>query len=262
MRLLVCFLFLTGILAAQPPSAPQMPGEVNAKKARALIDQALQALGGQAYLSIVDIQQEGRTYSFYKGQARGVGTRFWRFWKWPDKDRIELTKDRDVIYIHNGEKGFETTFHGTRPEASKELRDYLRRREYSLEQMLRIWLSEPGVELFYDGVAVAENKPAEQVTISTRNGQVQILYLDKFTSLPIAKSYTVRDPETRERNEEMESYDNYHLVQGVNTPFTITRKINGEMAAQRFLTRVVYNTGVADSLFTAKVTYDPEAKKQ
>lgn len=264
MRLLACVLLLAATVAAQTASAakPENPQEANAKRARALLAKALEALGGQAYLSVVDVRQEGRSYGFSKGQARGVGTLFWRFWKWPDKDRIELTKQRDVIYVHNGERGFETTFQGTRPEVVKELQDYLRRREYSLERLFRVLLNEPGVALFYDGVAVAENKPAEAVTVSTANGQVQTIYLDKFTSLPIAKSFTIRDPETRERNQELESYDNYHLVQGVNTPFTITRKRNDEMASQRFITRVVYNSGLADSLFTVNVTYDPDAKKQ
>jgi hypothetical protein len=205
---------------------------------------------------------EGRTYSFYQGQAKGVGLRFWRFWKWPDKDRVELTKQRDVVYIHNGDKGYETTFRGTRPEVAKDLQDFIRRRDYSLPRMLRVWLSQPGVSLYYDGVAVAENKPAEQVTISTGNGQAQILYLDKSNFLPIAKSFIYRDPETRERNEELEGYDNYHLVQGVNTPYTVTRKRNGEMTSQVFVTKVVYNSGLQDSLFSPTVTYDPDAKKR
>src|SRR5688572_29876742 len=166
MRLIACLLLLTATVVAQgaPAAAPDNPQEANAKRARALLAQTLEALGGQAYLSVVDMRQEGRSYGFSKGQARGVGTLFWRFWKWPDKDRIELTKQRDVIYIHNGDRGFETTFHGTRPEAAKELQEYLRRREYSLDRVFRVWLNEPGVALFYDGVAVAENKPAEQVT--------------------------------------------------------------------------------------------------
>jgi hypothetical protein len=263
MRFIACLLLLLASVAAQTgvPAAAANPQEANAKRARALLEQAVQALGGPAYLSVVDMRTEGRNYGFYHGQGRGVGTLFWRFWKWPDKDRIELTKQRDVIYIHNGDKGFETTFRGTRPEAAKDLEEFLRRRDYSLERALRVLLNQPGTALFYDGVAVAENKPTEQVTLSTANGQVLIIYLDKFNSLPIAKSFTLRDPETRERNEELESYDNYHMVQGVNTPLTITRKRNGEMINQRFLTRVVYNSGLADSLFTPRVTYDPEAKK-
>jgi len=37
--------------------------------------------------------QEGRTYSFFQGRPNSAGNPFWRFWKFPDKDRLELTKD-------------------------------------------------------------------------------------------------------------------------------------------------------------------------
>jgi hypothetical protein len=260
MRFVTCLLlFLLGTAAAQT-SPVTNPEAANAQRARELLQKAVQALGAQAYLSIVDLRQEGRTYSFYHERPRGVGMLFWRFWKWPDKERVELTKQRDVIYIHNADNGYETTFRGTRPEEAKDLAEYLRRREYSLERVLRVWLNDPAAAFYYDGAAYAENKPAEQVTITTGNGLVQTLYLDKFNFLPIAKSFVYRDPETRERNEDLESYDNYHLVQGVNTPLTITRKRNGEMTTQRFITRVVFNSGLADSLFTPTVTYDPTKK--
>ena len=39
----------------------------NSRKAKALIEQGIQALGGQAYLNLHDMQQEGRTYSFHHG---------------------------------------------------------------------------------------------------------------------------------------------------------------------------------------------------
>ena len=264
MRILVCVVLLLASLSAQTnPSIPyDKAQEANAKHARELVNKSLEALGGQAYLSILDMSTEGRSYSFYQGEAKGVGIRFWRFWKWPDKDRVELTKQRDVVYTHNGDKGFETTFRGTRPEPNKDLQEFIRRREYSLARMLRVWLTQHGVSFYYDGAAVAENKPAEQVTISISSGQTQILYIDKFNFLPIAKSYVYRDPEYRDRTEELEGYDNYHLVQGVNTPYTVTRKKNGEMISQIFVTKVVYNSGVQDSLFNPNVTYDPEAKKR
>jgi hypothetical protein len=263
MRFIACLLLLIGSAAAQTGTAPApaSPEQANSQHARSLLEKALKALGGQAYLSVVDMNQEGRSYGFYHGQAKGVGTRFWRFWKWPDKERIELTKERDIIYIHNGDKGYEITFRGTRPEAARDLEEFLHRRQYSLDQVFRVWLTQPGVQFFYDRVAVAENKPAEQVTIMTPGGLAQTIFLDRNNSLPIAKSFTFRDPETRERTEELESYDNYHLVQGVNTPLTITRKQNGEMFGQRFITSTIYNSGLADSLFSATPTYDPEAKK-
>jgi hypothetical protein len=64
----VIFLVASGFAQANSPAAsPQsIPvDQENANKARALLEQAIQALGGQAYLNIQDFSQEGRTYSFY-----------------------------------------------------------------------------------------------------------------------------------------------------------------------------------------------------
>ena len=75
--------------ASSPKASQEDPG---AKKARELIRQAIEALGGQAYLKVQDMEEEGRAYSFHHGELSSVGTRFWRFWKWPDKERVEVTK--------------------------------------------------------------------------------------------------------------------------------------------------------------------------
>ena len=137
----------------------------------------------------------------------------------------------------------------------------MRQREFSLDHILRLWLSQPDVALFYEGQTVADNRQAERVTIMNSQKQAVMLYLDQQTHLPIKKTFTWRDPETRDRNEEAEVYGDYHLVQGINTPFQVVREHNREMTRQRFLTSVAYNSGISDSLFEAKVTYDPEAKK-
>ena len=259
MRVLYIIMVFAAMACAQdnaPPSSPTLPtDQQNAQKAKALIDQAIQALGGPAYTGIQDISQEGRTYSFHLGRPNGVGTVFWRFYKYPDKDRIELTKKRDVIYVENGDKGYEITFKGTRAEDPKDQVDYQRRRHYALDVVLREWLHQPGIALFYDGQAVAEQKPAQQVTIMNANNEAVILYLDDSTHLPVKKSFSWRDPTDKQRNVEDEVYDGYRSVQGVMTPFDVTRYFNGEMSNQRFLNSVKYNQGLNDSLFAVSITY-------
>jgi len=229
----------------------------NARKAKALLDQMIQALGGQAYLNIQDISQQGRAYSFYHGQANSVGTLFWRYYKYPDKERIELTKQRDVSYVYNGDKGFEITYKGSALQDQKVLADYLRRREHSLDWVIRKWLNEPGIALFYDGSSVAGEKPAEQVTILNAKNDSVTLFIDSANHLPLKKSYTWRDPTDKLRSNEEEVFDGYRMVQGVNTPFSVTRYLNGDMSNQRFLNTVTYNTGVNESLFITSATYDP-----
>src|SRR6266576_910500 len=133
MKQLFFVLLFASLTMGQAPTPPtqSVPAEQdNARKARNLLDQVIQALGGQAYLSIQDISQEGRTYSFFHGQPNSVGLLFWRFYKFPDKDRFELTKKRDVAYVFNGAPGSEITFKGPHPQDPKDLADYLRRRQY------------------------------------------------------------------------------------------------------------------------------------
>jgi hypothetical protein len=258
------FLLLAILAVAQasqptPQSPPQSVSvdQGNAAKARSLIDQMIQALGGQAYMSIQDISQEGRTYGFHHGQSEGVGVLFWRFYKYPDKDRLELTKKRDVIYIYRGNEGFEITYKGTRADDPKAVTDYLRRRRRALDWILRQWLNEPGIALFYEGATVAAQKDTQQVTIMNSRNEGVTLYIDSSTHLPVKKTFSWRDPTDKERNIEDEVYDNYRDVQGIMTPFSITRFYNGDMSNQRFLHSVVYNKGLSDSLFEASITYDP-----
>jgi hypothetical protein len=244
--------------SAPPPSAPSIPvDQENVRKAKTLLDQMLQALGGNAYLNIEDVSQEGRTYSFHLGISEGVGVVFWRFYKFPDKDRVELTKKRDVVYVYRGDKGFEITYKGTRSDEPKAVADYLRRREYSLDWVIRKWLPQPGIALFYEGHTVAAQKDTEQVTIMTSSNQSVTLYIDTSTHLPVKKTYSWRDLTDKQRNIEDEVFDNYRPVQGVMTPFSVTRFYNGDMSSQRFLSSVNYNKGLSDSLFAADVNYDP-----
>jgi hypothetical protein len=242
-----------GQTEAAPPSQSIPVDQENVRKAKAVLDQAIHALGGSAYLNIQDMSQEGRTYSFYHGRPNSLGIVFWRFYKFPDKERIELTKKRDVIYINNGDKGYEITYKGTRAEDPKDLTDYLRRRHFALDQVLRKWLSEPGVALFYEGQTATEGKSVEQVTVMNVHNEGVTIYLDATDHLPIKKTFTWRDLTDKERNVEDEVYDNYREVQGIMTPFTVTRYYNGDMSNQRFTTAVSYNQGLSNSQFEAEV---------
>ena len=262
MKALLSIILLAFAAFAQANPAADSPQPIpvdqeNARKAKALLDQAIQALGGQAYLDIQDISQEGRTYSFHHGEPSSYGVLFWRFYKYPHKDRIEFTKKRDVVYVNNGDKGYEITYKGTRAAEPQDLADSNRRRHFALDWILRHWLNEPGVALFYEGPAVAADKPAEQVTILNAKNQGVTIDIDSNTHLPLKKSFSWRDPTDKERNVEEEVYDNYRPIQGIMTPFSVTRFYNGDMSNERFLTAVSYNQGLSDSKFEAQITYRP-----
>jgi hypothetical protein len=267
MRYALTVILLTALAVAQgapaaPPDNNSSPpalttDQENASRAKAILDQGIQALGGAAYLNWQDVAQEGRSYSFHHGEPNSLGTLFWRFKKFPDKERIELTKKRDVIEIFNGDKGYELTYKGVRNMDQKdELDPYLRRRHFSLDVVLRQWLNQPGVALFYEGQNVAAQKETDQVTVMNEKNEAVTLNFDSITHLPVRKSFSWRDPTDKQRNVEEEIFDNYRRVGDVMMPFDVTRLFNGEMSAQSFLTSASYNQGVSDALF------DPQAARE
>ena len=261
----VCALSLAGTAQDSPPTAQSagksgeaLPADQeNARKARTLLDQAIQALGGETYLAVTSFQTSGRAYSFHHGRPTSNGVLFWRFTQFPDKERIEITKERDIAQIYSGDKGFEVTYKGPHPMDEKDLIDYLRRRRFSLETLLRTWIKDPGVALIYEGSAIAAEHPAQQVTLINAKNEAVTLYLDTDNHLPVKKTFVWRDPVDRQRNLEEEIYDNYRPVQGIKTPYDVTRYFNGDMAGQRFLNSAKYNEILDPAMFNPNSGYNP-----
>lgn len=249
--------------AASPSQSPAQSSaaipvdQANARKAKTLLQQAIAALGGPAYLGIKDTQQSGRGYSFHHGRSTSNGVLFWRFTEFPDKERVEITKERDIAELYVGDKGYEITYKGAHPMEQQDLTDYLRRRKFSLETILRNWVNDPTVALIYDGDAIAAQHPAVQITLISAKDEGVDLFLDVETHLPIKKSFQWRDPIDRQKNLEEEIYDNYRSVQGIATPYDVSRYFNGDMAGQRFLHEVSYNQGLNPAMFDPNSGYNP-----
>jgi hypothetical protein len=290
---LILLLSLTTLASAQtgtePPPRAVLPPEKSAgvslnesesaHKARALLDQAIEALGGQAYLTYANRSETGRYYPLYHGKTESTGIPYNYYLQYPDKDRFEVIhtkeihvipgqidigglknpKKFDLVLIHNGDKGFETTFKGTAPQEKIDLENYLRRRPHSAEWVFRKWLNDPTVAMFYDGLTVVDSKPTEVVTLVNGQNDSVSVALDQNTHYPIRISYSWRDLKDRQKNTEAEIYDSYKPEQGIMTPHSITRYFNGETSQQRFINSAKYNLNLPDSLFDANVTYDPYA---
>ena len=229
----------------------------NSNKAKSIIKAGIQALGGQTYLTIRDREQQGRTYSFHHGRPSGAGGPFWGFSEFPDKERFEFTKERDIAELFVGNKGYEITYKGPHPVEQKDLEDYLRRRHFSLDTVLRTWVNDPTVVLLFDGNAIAAEHPALQVTLINAQNESVTLYFDTDSHLPVKKSFEWRDPVDRQKNLEEEIYDNYKPVSGIMAPYSVTRLFNGDMSNQRFLNSVTINQGLDPAMFDPNSGYNP-----
>jgi len=261
--------------SAAPPPTVNLNDSDNARKARAVLDQTVEALGGQPYLTYENRCETGRYYPLYHGRTESTGIPYRYYVEYPERDRFEVihTKDvfllfwdvgnikvmnkSDIVLIHNGNKGYEITYKGTAAQDKLDLENYLRRRQHSLEWVFRKWIRDPNVAMFYDGAAVVNGKITEGVTLLNSQNDSVSVFLDQNSHYPIKISYSWRDPKDKQKNVEDEVYDSYKLVQGIWTPHSITRYFNGETAQQRFINVASYNMKLPDAMFEAAVTYDP-----
>jgi hypothetical protein len=258
MRIVVLLCLCLASVAAQETPAAKSPtpaAQTNQQKARAIVDQMIQALGGQAFLTVQDYYAEGRLGSFHNETLQGWSL-FYRYWKWPNQERTELTKQRDVVRLYLSDKAYEITYKGVQPlspEKDDRVKQALIRRYYSLENVLREWLSEPGVLLLDEGTSISEGQMAEKITIiNTKNEAVTIL-VSPDTHLPLEKRFSVRDPRYSDRDEEATIYGNWKVIQGINTPrVTVTRR-NGETIYQEIILNITYNTHPSTALFDPTV---------
>jgi hypothetical protein len=243
--------------AAWPTAHFASTKDPGVQKAFQILNDMIKALGGDAYLNVRDIKSEGRAYAFYHGQPSGQGNLFWRFWEWPDKERVEFTKQRDIIELNVGDKGYEITYKGTATQDPQQFQEYLRRRDHSLEWVIRTWLGASDTMILYDGTAIVEQNLTDQVTILNSTNDSVTLSVDPRSHLPVRKTYSYRDPLDRQLDDESEVFSNYRLVQGIQTPFSVVRYRNGEMTSQRFITSVTYNNGFPPTMFETKgLTYN------
>jgi hypothetical protein len=243
--------------SGQANPAPVPADQDNARKAKAILEQAIQALGGQNYLNLRDREQQGRIYGFHHGRATGAGGVFWGFYEFPDKERLELTKERDIAELYVGNRAWELTYKGAHPLEKKDLEDYLRRRKFSLDIVLRTWVNDPSVVLLSEGFAIAAQHPSQQVTLINAHDEAVTLYFDNDTHLPVKKSFTWRDPVDKQKNLEEEVYENYRSASGVMVPYSFTRFFNGDMASQRFLNSVTINQPLDPAMFDPNSGYNP-----
>jgi len=282
--LLSCLAFSQEAQAPPPraalPATPSAPVNLNdsenARKARAVLDQTVDALGGDIYLEYVNKEETGRYYPLYHGRTNSTGIPYNYYIEYPDKDRFEILHTKDIFLIegsvgnvktnkvevaliHNGDKGYETSYKGTAAQEQEDLQNYLRRRPHSLEWIFRKWMRDPSVALFYEGQSVVDGKQCEGVTLLNSQNDSVSIYLDVNTHYPVKISYSWRDAKDKQRNVEEEVYDNYKIVQGIWTPHSITRYFNGETSQQRFVAEASYNQKLPASMFEATVTYDPKA---
>jgi hypothetical protein len=246
-----------------PSGAPPQAAGTADERGRALIDQMVAALGGDAWLHRSTMQLDGRTSAFFHGEPNPYVVEYHELIRFaapsqPEADRVGFLTPRgmimpgkkiDVVQIWTDQHGYEITFKGQTDLPKDQVEDYYRRRSHSIEEVVQKWIKAPGVMVIAEGTTMVERRLADKVTVLTADNDAVTFELDATTHLPLSRTFQWRNPQFKDFDEEVEDYDDYHTVQGIPTPMTITRYHNGDMSNQRYLTKVVYNAPLAPELF-------------
>lgn len=228
--------------AASQPAATMSP-DANAAKARALLNQMVQALGGQRWLSVQNRYVAGRIAAFYQGRPTGDNVQYWQ-WSTAQATRIDLSdKSHDKIrwvQIYRNGQCREITWQGNKPMLPKVCAAFNRMHNHSVESAVA-WMKDPGTLLLYEGQKLVETHLADQVTLLNDRNDGLTLRLDVQTHLPLSCSWTWRDPVYHDKDNEVEEFADYHPIDGLPTPFSISFIRNGELTQQRFLFNAGYN---------------------
>jgi hypothetical protein len=242
--------------------------EASAARAREVIQQAIRALGGPAYLNVKDITRSGRFSTFeHNGESTGT-VRLIVMVKLPDKERIEYIFKREyetyiplpidipfhktgsAYEVHNGEQGW-TLAGGGVDDLSPEAFDRVhQQRKKDINLLLRTRLNDPELVLRYTGQDTLDLKFVDWVEASSADRFTTRIAIDHSTHLPIHAVFLYRDRESGDAVQDDDAFSSYHLIQGVMTPMQISHDHNGWHISQVFLEDVKYNTGLSDSLFT------------
>ncbi len=251
-------------------AAQEMLPEQGAAKARQLLQQVIAALGGQAYLNVRDTQCDGRAAQFGTAGTLMGFTLFRDLWLLPDKNRVEyiskgehtilgflmgsddllITHGGAMITIYSSEGGWTLDKSGVSDEPEDLVKNYNDQLKTSMNNMLRKRMNEPGVDVQYAGTDLIDLKEAEWIEFNDSDHRNMRLAVDKYTHLPLRWVVATRDPETRVTTENITSYTQYMLLEGVKTPLSIEMSRNDRKITQTFLTACKYNTDLAPQLFT------------
>ena len=231
-------------LACAPAVAGQqvsttLPSRID-PKAQALLDRVIQALGGPAFLHFKTLTTRGRVFAIEDETTVGLAP-FVSSVEYPDKRRFTYGKKKPVTLINNGDHAWELDRYGLTTPPPEQVYRWKIFNRYSLENLLRVRIHEPGVLIQASGGDFVDNVPTTGVEITEVQRTNVILDLNRHTFLPVRIRYRLQNPKTQEWEEYADVYGDYQNIQGVQTPMHITRYLNGDRVAETFRNAARYD---------------------
>jgi hypothetical protein len=251
---LLLFLFCAEAFAQQEQAGK--PSPENTAKAEAILNRAIEVVGGDAYLKIKTVIGRGFFTTFQDGMSQ-LPARFVDYISYPDKERTEFTGGGiRTIQTNTGETGW--LYDGGTKTLSdmkgEQIKAFTRSMRTSVENVLRGWWKKENATLSYVG--------RREAGLARRNETVRVTYPDGFwveyefaakEGLPAKVIYkTTRTRADSDETEEVTEEDRLAkpiTIAGITAPWVIDHFINGIQTSRIGYEAIEYNALLADSLF-------------
>jgi hypothetical protein len=243
---LAILLFLA---SGRAQNADQLMPDASAAKAKAILQQAIDALGGTAYVNLHNSDCSGRFAQFQHSGEIGGYIQVREYREMPDKIRVEYDPKALIIDLYAGDKGWTLDRSGVSEIPAADMADYQEQLKMQMGNVLRNRMNETGLFFRYGGADVVDLKEADWVEIGDQGRTLRIA-IGRSDHLPIRTVLTLRDPKTGEKTERSTYYTTYHLIDGIQTPFRESRFLNGRQVYQMFLDGCSYNVDLSADFFT------------
>jgi hypothetical protein len=241
------FVFLPLVASGQDPNV-LMP-DASAAKAKAILQEAIEGLGGAAYLNMHHSDCTGRFAQFQHSGEIGGYIEIREYREMPDKNRVEYDPKATIIDLYAGDKGWSLDRSGVDEIPAADMADYQEQLKMQMGYILRNRLSDASLYFRYGGSDVVDLKEADWVEIGAQGRTLRIA-VGRDDHLPLRAVLQQRDPKTGEQNERSTYYASYHLIDGIQTPFRESRFLNGRQVYQVFWESCSYNVNLPPDFFT------------
>ena len=245
------------------------PAETAHERGQRVVNEALQAVGGKAYLAMEDRVESGRAYSFYRQQLQGLSiAKIYTRYVAPAAgkpcvlERQSFGKDESAGVLFNREGAWEFNFHGARQLEPKRADNWRDGTVRNIFYILRQRLDEPAMDFYSRGSDLYENLPVEIVDITDADGLTVTVYFSASSKLPVRQVFKRRNPEYKDFDTEETLFARYRGVGGVMWPLSIRRQRNGDKIYEINSESVEINRNLRDDIFTLspKLKILPPAK--
>lgn len=245
------FLFLLAF-GVFPASAQETDKNPETQKAEAIIQKAVQKLGGDRYLQVKTIVGRGNFNQFAENGAASFSS-FVDTIVFPDKERTEFkSSSLKTIQTNVGDAGwyYDSTNKSISDQTPEQIAAFKQSIRTSLDNLLRGNWRKENAKLEYIG--------RREASLGKRNEAIKLIYPDNFAvefefsaqdGTPAKVLYKRKNADGEETKEETR-FAQFIEVNGVFAPFILDFYRNGKLSGRANYSTIEFNTPVPDSFFT------------